>query len=105
MKNPKFLGSLGTIALCLSGCGTSKPCADAGDTSWVQPVVGNRQCRQIKRTDGTYINDGRYVVWSPSGKILLEGAFKQGRKDGTWTQYDEAGRKLVEKHYVDGTER
>lgn len=77
---------------------------EAGDTTWIQPLVGDKHCIQQKAPNGNYLNHGRYTVISPTGKLLLEGHFNFGKKTGTWTQYDEKGNRIVEKYYQDGRE-
>ena len=98
------------LAASLSACSTmSKPCQDAGDVSWdwgPKPVKGNRQCLQIQEAKtGKWINHGRYVVWFPNGKVALEGNFKDGLKEGKWVQFDEEGKKVVEREYIGGVLR
>ena len=36
------------------------------------------------------------------GKTLLKGTYKNGKKDGLWTDWDENGKKLKEETYKDG---
>ena len=33
------------------------------------------------------------------GKTLLKGTYKNGKKDGLWTDWDENGKKLIEETY------
>lgn len=87
-----------------SGCAISRPCAEGGDVSWPNTIKGNKQCHQKRLSNGSYVNDGGYVQWHPNGKIAVEGVFKDGRKHGVWNQYDETGRKILEKYYRDGVE-
>ena len=89
----------------LSACSTSsKPCSAGGDVTWNPPLKGNRQCYQVKDADGKYINQGKYVEWYKNGNMALEGQFKDGFKDGVWIQYDETGRKVMEKLFRNGVE-
>ena len=89
----------------MSACSTSKPCEQAGDTAWVPPIRGNKRCFQKKLPNGQYVDHGKYVIWSEeSKKLLLEGEFKDGRKEGTWIEYDEKGNKVRQRTFVDGAE-
>ena len=97
------------LALTLAACATpSKPCQEGGDVLWdwgpAQPVKGNKQCLQVQGPGGKWINHGRYVIWHPNGKVALEGNFKDGFKEGKWTQFDETGKKVLERVYENGAE-
>ena len=98
-------------ALCFAsaaGCTTTtKPCSEGGDVKWVStvPVRGIKRCLQRKFEDGKFANHGQYEEVSDSGKILLEGQFFEGKKDGTWTQYDEKGNKILERYFDRGIEK
>jgi antitoxin component YwqK of YwqJK toxin-antitoxin module len=92
------------------GCSTTlyKPCSDGGDVSWEPALdkkkIGNRSCRQIQ-VRGKYLNDGQYYQYFPSGKIAIEGQFKNGLREGKWTQFDEDGKKLFIREYDQGEEK
>lgn len=89
----------------LAACSTSyKPCTEAGEIAWVNPIKGNMQCTQKKRPDGTYVNHGKFIHWNENGKVALEGDMKDGKKDGVWIQYDDEGKKILEKTYINGVE-
>lgn len=103
--------STAALLVCLAAsCATiSKPCQEGGDVAWdwgvgKQAPRGNRQCLQIQDKTGTWVNHGRYVVWFPGGESALEGAFKDGLKEGKWTQYDEKGKKVTERMFEKGVE-
>lgn len=97
-----------STSLMLSGCAISRPCSEAGDVTWVNPgypIKGDKKCRQVKNTEGKYVNDGKFQWFYMSGKLALEGEFKNGFKDGIWTQYEEkSGRPILEKNFVSGKE-
>ena len=38
---------------------------------------------------------GNFKKWNPAGKILMEGQFKNGLKDGQWKLFLSAGTKTV----------
>lgn len=73
--------------------------------------------REIARySDNSFAADGKYLEYHPSGKPFIEGQFKAGRHEGTWTYYFENGqvnRKVVyhngkldgawEVHHADGS--
>ena len=90
----------------LAGCSISKPCSEAGDTSWepVPPRLGDQSCRQVRGTDGRFVNEGKYVQKYSNGKPAIMGAFKNGKRDGVWVLYDETGQRKVERMYRDGVE-
>jgi hypothetical protein len=92
-----LLTTLGLI--CTTSCATTKPCTPAGDFNGLPAIKGNKQCSQIRLSDGTWANDGRFVQWHPNGQPAIEGAFKEGRKVGKWTYYDENGKKTEEKTF------
>lgn len=92
----------------LSGCAISRPCSEAGDTTWTNPgypIKGDKKCRQVKNSEGQYVNDGKFQWFYMSGKLALEGEFKNGFKNGIWIQYEEkSGRPLMEKNFISGKE-
>ncbi len=66
---------------------------------------GDKVCYQKQLPNGKVVDNGRYIQYFPSGKLFLEGNFKEGEKDGYWFQYDEKGKKVLEKYYENGMER
>lgn len=94
------------IVLFLSGCALKRPCSEAGDTSWTPEFknAGDKQCNQIQDKEGRYINHGKYVHKYRSGKPAVVGFFKDGKRDGVWEFFDEAGEKKIERFYRDGVE-
>ena len=87
---------------CSSGY---KPCAQGGDVTWANKIHGDRVCYQKRQKDGTYLNEGHYRQYYDNGKIAIEGQFKDGKKEGIWTQYDEKGEANLEKYYEKGVEK
>ena len=93
------------------------PCAEGGDVTWDPPIVGNMECHQRRgfvRNDVNLdpdrerlarVNIGRFRQWYASGKLALDGAFVEGKRDGTWTFYDENGIPKRERTYIHGVER
>lgn len=93
--------------LFLVGCSTaaSHPCQEAGEPARDGKWPGTRQCVQsYDKASGRHLNDGRYIDWYPNGKRALVGEYKMGKKHGSWTSYDENGKKLWEKWYIEGKE-
>ena len=96
--------------LLMTACSTSpKPCRLGGDISWDgKRFGGDRKCEQ-QRGKGTqsalFFNHGRYREFYPSGKLALEGEFKEGRKHGTWTEYSEKGDRLLIKTFDNGVQK
>jgi hypothetical protein len=46
-------------------------------------------------------NHGPFYLWR-AGKLVLKGSFVDGKREGTFTSYDENGRMVRSEHYVDG---
>ena len=46
--------------------------------------------------------DGRFTYWHDNGKVSMIEEFKEGRKHGTWSEWDTEGKKLAERRYRDG---
>jgi hypothetical protein len=88
----------------LTGCVAAKPCHEGGDVSWPTPIDGDRICNQKKSQSGFWVNHGRYVQKHRNGQIALEGEFEEGRKQGRWIQYDEAGNRVAERSFENGVE-
>ena len=93
-----------SLVLWESGCAISKPCAEAGDTTWPTKIPGDAHCYQKKQPDGRWVNDGKYYLYSDDGVILLEGNFVAGKKDGIWVEYNEKGEKIREHQFENGVE-
>lgn len=97
------------LLLLASSCAIGHPCKDGGDVYWVGPegkqIKGDMRCFQTKLRDGSFVNQGNFYQWHPNGKIALEGEFKDGRKNSTWTQYDENGQKIMVKVFENGVEK
>lgn len=47
--------------------------------------------------------EGSYAAWHDSGKLFLEGQFRDGHKVGLWTQRDANGAVVATGEYRDGT--
>lgn len=106
-----------SCALCLvlagggvvTGCATTreKPCLNGGQPARDardKPFNGDRRCTQRKNSEGQYVNDGLYREIYPNGRVALEGEYKDGKKVGIWTEYDEKGKKIAVRHWVRGVE-
>ncbi|MEO8734466.1 MAG: hypothetical protein ABI373_09050, partial [Flavobacteriales bacterium] len=52
--------------------------------------------------NGTF--HGKAQWFYPGGKVMTEGTYVNGKRDGTWTGYYENGRKHYEEHWVLGDE-
>lgn len=100
--------TVGLFLACLScflfACSITRPCSEAGDLSDIPKIKGDKKCYQKKQKDGSYKNDGKFFQYHPNGNIALEGEFKDGEKNGTWTQYDEAGKKIAVRYFENGVE-
>ncbi len=93
-----------TLAVA-SSCATHRPCSEAGDTSWPTKFKDtDKQCRQ-KKIDGTFMNHGKFTERTAHGKIVLEGQFLEGKKDGVWSEFNEKGEKIAEKYFESGVEK
>ena len=94
-----------TLLAWMTSCSTTRPCSEAGDVAWQNTIEGDRHCQQKKLKNGTWTNHGKFKQSYPNGKTALEGEFVEGQKNGYWTQYDESGKKKVERYYEKGVER
>lgn len=54
----------------------------------------------IKFQDGK--PEGELKLFYPKGSVFTKGTYKAGRKDGTFTTYDEKGNRLAEENYLNG---
>lgn len=101
------------LALCaglISACaGPHKPCQLGGDTQWDgKRFGGDRKCSQIRGSgeqSSLYFNHGPYREYYKSGKLALEGEFKDGRKHGKWIEYSEKGERLLIRVYESGVQK
>lgn len=48
---------------------------------------------------------GRYVSYYENGQKKEEGQYKEGKKHGTWTRWDEKGKVLETVEYVEGEKK
>jgi hypothetical protein len=88
-----------------AGCALTKPCTDGGDASWPTDFKGDKTCQKKKDKEGKEMNHGRYTAKYPSGRVALIGSFFDGKKHGTWSQYDEKGEKTLERYFDHGVEK
>jgi len=100
----EFIFSSLSVCLFLGGCALTKPCTEGGDVSWPAQVKGDKVCRKKKLSDGRTVNHGYYAQKDEDGRVIIEGAFSEGLKDGVWVQYSPEGKPLLEKHYKNGIE-
>lgn len=96
----KKKGLLILLGIGLStGCSSMrKPCAEAGDIFWANPLKTDKICTQ-KKVGNTWKNHGLYQERDSKGRVILEGHFDHGLKTGTWTQYNEKGDPVVRKTF------
>ena len=62
---------------------------------------------QIKKTKGNFKDgkkDGKWTNWYEDGQKQCEVNYKDGKLDGKWIEWDESGRKQSEVNYKDGKE-
>lgn len=61
----------------------------------------------MKTERGEYVNHGAFRRYFPNTlkKVVLEGQFKEGKKQGLWTQYDENGKIVTAKWYENDLEQ
>jgi hypothetical protein len=94
-----LLGCMTTFA-----CTTYRPCSDGGDLSDLPKIKGNKECYQRPGPNGRYRNEGKFIQWHPDGSMAIEGEFRDGLKQGKWTEYDESGRIMSERIFENGVE-
>lgn len=57
------------------------------------------------RIESTRYTEGgmeRFINYYESGRVKEMGGFRNGRKHGTWKQFDESGTVVAEAHFVKG---
>ncbi len=97
---------LAGLMLVVSGCAITRPCSDAGDTSWIPKIMGDKKCTQKRRSDGKVVNHGPFLQsYGTTGKIALEGEFVEGLKQGIWLHYAEDGHLVAAKFFEKGVEK
>ena len=47
----------------------------------------------------SYLEDGQFVYFYPSGKVESKGEFVKGIKVGTWERYDNSGKRKADRYY------
>ncbi len=95
-----------SLAVAAAGCASVyKPCSQGGDVKWNPPVKGDMQCQQREEHSGQRVNHGRFRQYDERGKTVLEGEFREGRRQGVWVQYNERGDKVAERYFENGVER
>lgn len=105
MNLRRFYGVVAVLGAGAWGCATTwKPCTDGGDIQWDPPVKGNMQCHQRKDENGKYVNHGKFYQYDGKGRVAVEGEFRDGKRQGTWIQYDEKGQKIAKKWFHKGIE-
>ena len=48
---------------------------------------------------------GPWKIWHANGQLHWEGSYKDGKKDGVWTRYNETGAKTKESTWEEGVEQ
>jgi len=79
-------------------------CGEGGQPAREILWKGDKQCDQVRDKQGRWINEGSYREFYSSGKRALQGEYKNGEKNGTWSEYNEDGKKISERYFVDGVE-
>ena len=99
----KFIASTLFVGF-LIGCAqpAARPCSEGGEPALEKSTRGSKQCEQLKDASGQWHNHGIYREWYLNGRLAIEGEYKQGKKQGKWTQWDDKGKLLFEKFYEDG---
>ena len=94
------------LAVCSCSTQSLKPCSLGGQSARDDRSTfrGIKRCYQTPDGDGRLVNNGKYFEWYNNDKIALTGQYKNGKKIGRWTEYDEQGQKVSEKYFEDGKE-
>ena len=94
----------------LGGCKLSRPgnsvsvpksCPDGAELKGAPPPDGTEIWCE-KYVGGIPVKDGPYVVYNLNGKMMIEGAYKDGKQSGEWTMYHPNGQRASTDHYTDG---
>ena len=59
------------------------------DESGPGPI--KEQYREVRRPDATWVKDGPAARFTKGGKKLEQGCYKDGKRDGKWTFWNEGG--------------
>jgi hypothetical protein len=97
------------ILLTFLSCAThrKKPCTTGGQPAREaseKPFRGIKRCNQDYDKSGALVNHGKYYEWYNNDKIALTGEYKDGKKTGRWTEYDEKGEVVSDKYFDEGKE-
>lgn len=59
----------------------------------------NGQLREKKHYNKNFKLDGKYSYWSEKGQLIIEGQYKNGKKNGIWKWYNDEGVLKKEKTF------
>lgn len=57
---------------------------------WGDGTVRSRS-EALRYPDGRYVLDGSYLAYHPDGTKYLQGAYREGKADGLWSEWDDQG--------------
>lgn len=107
MKTISRISALACLALVSCASSILRPCEEGGEPARDKPAAERpmkKQCEQRKSKGGKFLNHGVYREWYSSGKVALEGEFKDGKRHGKWFEYDAEGRVISERWFDQGVE-
>jgi len=88
----------GGLAIFLVSKSTSTSYVTSPDRPGVREVSTHdrstsvrHEWREIQKPDGTWVKDGPSVGRNRQGKMLEEGSYRDGKREGEWTFWNEDG--------------
>ena len=75
---------------------------DRRTVRWVELHSDSRTPRAGCAYDAKGRAEGDYAAWHRNGKVWLRGAYRDGVKQGRWTQWSEAGAMVAAGDYRNG---
>jgi len=96
MKRGHWIAALALSTLVAGGC------ADCPDGGALSGEANKEQWCQKVGPSGA-VKHGPYRKWHASGKLFVEGAYRDGAPDGRWQYFGEDGKKLGECTLTDRT--
>jgi len=100
------------MSVALAGCQSNsneppKPvkieCPAGSHLKGDPPPAGDEQSCW-KDQNGEEVKNGPMVIYNPTGLLMMQGNYKDGKQDGEWTMYYESGARKSIDHYKDGVQ-
>lgn len=54
----------------------------------------------LVKSNGSFVRDGEYKAWYPTGQLEFHGLYKEGKRTGGWKQWYKSGQLQSEETYI-----